>query len=256
MSLIFDSHTHYMSEAFDENRDELLTSLPSQNVGGVIDCGVDYETSLQSITYGEKYPWLFTAAGVHPQEVGRIPFEELKQIETLLANPKVKAVGECGLDYYWTKDNKELQMKFFTAQLEMASAHNMPIIMHDRDAHKDMLDTVKRYRPKGVMHCYSGSAESVKEFVKMGLYVGFTGVITFKNARKTTEALAAVPLENLLMETDCPWMAPEPLRGRTSHSGMIQHTAARAAEIKGVSVDTLLEVTFENACRLFDISIS
>ena len=254
MAKIFDSHTHYMSDTFDENREELIASLPSQNVGAVMDCGVDYKTSLQSLEIGKEYPWFYTAAGIHPQEVATTPFEELKQIETLFSHPKVKAVGECGLDYYWTKDNKEEQMKYFTAQIELSKTYNLPIIMHDRDAHKDMFDTMKKYRPQGVLHCFSGSAESAKEFVKMGLYIGFTGVITFKNARKTVEALAAVPLENLLMETDCPWMAPEPLRGRPSHSGMIKYTAEKAAEIKGVSLEKLLDVTFENACRLFNIS--
>lgn len=255
MANIFDSHAHYMSDEFDETRSTLLDSLPAQNVGAVMDCGVDYESTMQSLTYGKKYPWLFTAAGVHPQEVDRIPFAELKKIEELLSLPKVKAVGECGLDYYWTKDNKELQLQFFEAQLELANKHQMPIIIHDRDAHADVSDLVKKHQPKGVLHCFSGSAECAKEYVKMGMYIGFTGVITFKNARKPLEALAAVPLENLLIETDCPWMAPEPLRGKPSHSGMLQYTAAKAAEIKGVSVETLLDITFQNACRLFDIRL-
>ncbi len=255
MAKIFDSHAHYMSEEFNENRTALLDSLPAQNVGAVMDCGVDYESTIQSLTYGEKYPWMFTAAGVHPQEVDRIPFEELTKIEELLAHPKVKAVGECGLDYYWTKDNKELQLQFFETQLEMANKHNMPIIIHDRDAHSDVFDLVKKHRPKGVLHCFSGSAESAKEYVKLGMYIGFTGVITFKNARKPLEALAAVPLEQLLIETDCPWMAPEPLRGKPSNSGMLQYTAAKAAEVKGVSTSELLDITFQNACTLFHVRL-
>ena len=253
---IFDSHAHYMSEEFDQDRTALLDSLPAQGVRAVMDCAVDYESALHSLSYGEKYPWLYTAAGVHPEEVERLDLEkELALIEPLLNHPKVKAVGECGLDYYWTKETKEKQLAFLEAQLEMANRHDMPIIIHDRNAHQDTLRLLQKYRPKGVVHCFSGSAEFAREILRLDLYIGFTGVITFKNARKTVEALAAVPLDRLLMETDCPWMAPEPLRGRHSNSAMILHTAQRAAQVKGVSLDELLSATCENACRLFSIQL-
>lgn len=253
---IFDSHAHYMSDEFSENREALLDSLPAAGVVAVMDCGVDYATSMASLAYGKKRPWLYTAAGIHPEEVDRLSLtDELAKIEPLFSLPKVKAVGECGLDYYFTKENKERQLAFFEAQLQTAAAHDLPVIVHDRSAHADTLALLQKYRPKGVVHCFSGSAEFAREILRLGMYIGFTGVITFKNARKTVEALAAVPPERLLMETDCPWMAPEPLRGRPSNSAMICHTAAKAAEIKGVSQAELLQLTCENACRLFSVEL-
>ena len=253
---VFDSHAHYMSEEFDQNRTELLDGLPAQGVVAVMDCAVDHASALRSLAYGEKYPWLYTAAGVHPEEVERLDLEkELALIEPLLDHPKVKAVGECGLDYYWTKETKTKQLAFLEAQLKIAKRHDMPIIIHDRNAHQDTLALLQKYRPKGVVHCFSGSAEFAREILRLGLYIGFTGVITFKNARKTVEALAAVPLNRLLMETDCPWMAPEPLRGRPSNSAMIPYTAQRAAQIKGISTEELLRATCENACHLFSVQL-
>ncbi|MDL2215501.1 TatD family hydrolase [Ruminococcaceae bacterium OttesenSCG-928-N02] len=253
---IFDTHTHYMSEQFDENRQELLQSLPGQGVAAVLDCGVDYETTLQSLAYGQAYPWLYTAAGVHPQEIGHIAADEVEKLEKLLAHPKVLAVGECGLDYHYEDGAaKELQKEIFAAELTVANRHDMPIVVHSRDATQDTMELLRQYKPKGVMHCFSGSAETAREVVKLGMYVGFTGVITFKNARKVLQALEAVPLEHLLIETDCPWMAPEPLRGRSSHSGMLVHTAAKAAEIKGVTLEELLEITYQNACRMLGLPL-
>ncbi len=253
---IFDSHAHYMSSRFEGGREELLNSLPGLGVAAVLDCGVDYNTTVQSLEYGQNYPWLYTAAGVHPQDIAGIGEDELAKLEALLAHPKVVAVGECGLDYHYEGGVcKERQIEIFEAELEMANRHDMPIVVHCREATQDTMELLRKYKPKGVMHCFSGSAETAKEIVKLGMYVGFTGVITFKNARKTLEALAAVPLERLLMETDCPWMAPEPLRGQASHSGMIIHTAAKAAQVKGVTTEELLETTCQNACRMLNIRL-
>lgn len=250
---IFDTHTHYMSSAFDEDREQLLSSLPQKDVYAVLDCGVDEETVRQSLAYGMERPWLYTAAGVHPEEVDRVGLQEVEAIVPFLKNPKVKAIGECGLDYYYTKENRALQIAVFERQLQLAKDFDMPMVIHNREAHQDTMELLKKYRPKGVLHCYSGSAEMAKEIIKLGLYISFTGVLTFANARRPVESLAEVPLHRLLMETDCPWMAPVPLRGKRSDSSMIVHTAAKAAALKGETTDKILDITLQNACALFSV---
>lgn len=251
---IFDSHAHYMSEAFNENREELLQSLPAQGVGAVLDCGVDYATTLQSLEYGQCYPWLYTAGGVHPHDITENSMQEIVQLEELLTHPRILAVGECGLDYHFDDSApRDVQKQVFEAQLQIAVKHNMPIIVHCRDATQDTMELLQKYKPQGVMHCFSGSVETAQEVLRLGMYIGFTGAITFKSARKSLQALAAVPMDRLLLETDCPWMAPEPLRGRPSHSGMIIHTAKVAADVKGITLDEMLDATYNNACRMLGL---
>lgn len=261
--IIFDTHTHYTATSFDENREELLQALPTQGVALVVDCGVDLGTTLASLALGERYGYLYTAAGIHPESIIEeeattlTQFKgdwkaELKGIEKLLENKKVVAVGECGLDHHWPVP-RQAQLELFEAQLCMAREHDLPVIVHDREAHEEMYALLKKYKPKGVLHSYSGSAEDVKWLTAQGMYIGFTGVVTFKNARRPLEAAAAVPPELLLLETDCPYMAPVPLRGKQSNSAMIIHTAAKLAEVRQTTTEDLLRQTMENGKRLFSI---
>ena len=218
MAAIFDTHAHYTASAFNADRDAVLSALPGKNVGLVIDCGTDLESSLASLALGERYPFLYSAVGIHPESLieedsstvcrfGGDWRAEMAAIRPLYENPRVAAVGECGLDYHWPVPKDE-QLALFEAQLQLALELDRPIIVHDREAHADTYALLKRYRPRGVVHCYSGSAEDVKWLTAQGLYIGFGGVVTFRNARKALEAAAAVPADRLLIETDCPYMAP------------------------------------------------
>ena len=265
MNMIFDTHAHYTSHQFDNDRIALLQSLPENGVVGVVDCGTDYDSTLQSLKLAEQFPWLYTAAGIHPQSLieddtsTNVRFggdwqAEMKAILPLYSNPKVVAVGEAGLDHHWPIP-KDAQYAMFEAHIKTALELDLPVIVHDREAHTETYALLAKYRPKGVVHCYSGSAEDALTLVKQGMYLGFTGACTFKGAKRAAKAIAAIPLEHLLLETDCPYMAPEPVRGRRSDSSLIIHTAAKIAEIKGISTQEVLQATAENATRLFGISI-
>lgn len=262
--LIFDTHAHYTANAFDKNREKLLKSLPAAGVALVLDCGTDLASSEASLQLAEQYDWFYTAAGIHPQSLIEEDTSTLAQfkgnwkaemqaMENLYQNPKVVAVGECGLDHHWPVP-KEAQLALFEAEIRTAIELDLPLIVHDREAHAETYALLKKYKPKGVLHSYSGSAEDVKWLVAQGMYIGFTGVVTFKNARRPLEASVAVPPEFLLLETDCPYMAPEPLRGRVSNSGMIVHTAAKIAEARGILLEDLLRRTLENGKRLFGLA--
>lgn len=262
--LIFDTHAHYNSEAFDEDRADLLGGLPEQGVALVLDCGTDLESSLKSLQIAREHDWFYVAAGIHPQSLieeegstlaqfGGDWRAELKAIEPLYEDAKVVAVGECGLDHHWPVP-REAQLELFEAEIRTALEHDLPIVVHDREAHAETYALLKKYKPKGVLHSFSGSAEDAKWLVGQGMYIGFTGVVTFKNARRPLEAAAAVPLDMLLLETDCPYMAPVPLRGKRSNSGMIIHTAAKIAEARGLETEALLKQTLENGKRLFGIA--
>ncbi|NLW79915.1 MAG: TatD family hydrolase [Ruminococcaceae bacterium] len=262
--LIFDTHAHYTSGAFNQNREMLLDSLPADGVAGVVNCGTDLVSSMESVALAEKYDWIYAAAGIHPESLieedssttmrfGGDWVAEMAAIEPLYQHPKVMAVGECGLDHHWPVP-RDAQLQLFEAEICTALAHDLPLIVHDREAHAETYALLKKHKPKAVLHAYSGSAEDVKWLCKQGVYIGFTGVVTFKNAVKPLEAAAAVPLEYLLLETDCPYMAPEPYRGKKSNSGMIQYTAARIAELRGMETETLLQQTLENARRFYNIN--
>lgn len=261
--LIFDTHAHYNASAFAQNRHELLQSLPGAGVANVVSCGTDLETSLENIRLAEQYPWLYAAIGIHPESLieedastlARFKGNwqaEMREIEPLYAHPKVVAVGECGLDHHWPVP-KEEQLALFEAEIKTALAQGLPIIVHDREAHAETYALLKKYKPRGVLHSYSGSADDALWLAKQGMYIGFTGVVTFKNARRPLEAAAAVPQDKLVLETDCPYMAPEPFRGRPSNSGMIQYTAAKIAEARGVETEALLRQTLQNAKQLFGL---
>lgn len=253
MKGIFDTHAHYDDEAFDEDRAELLNTLPQKGVDQIITCGCDIPSTQKAKELAERYDFIWFAAGFHPENEAGATLDDLETIRTFLRHPKCKAVGEIGLDYHWDTCPRPLQAERFEQQILMAKEAGMPVIVHDREAHQDTFDLLKKHRPAGVLHCYSGSAEMMKEYVKLGFFIGINGVVTFKNAKKTAEVAAQVPLENLLLETDAPYLAPVPLRGKRCDSSMIAHTAARIAEIRDMDAAELIEKANQNARRLFRI---
>ncbi len=249
---IFDTHAHYMKSDFGDDLDALLEELPRKGVERVLAVGYDIPSSKEEIALAGRYPYVYAAAGIHPEYAEDLPGDWLEQIREMLGKEKVVALGEIGLDYHYDNaPSKELQRTVFVKQLELARELDMPVIIHSRDASKDTLDILKEYKPFGVVHCFSGSAETAREVVNLGMYVGFTGVLTFKNAKKALAACAEVPVDRLLLETDCPYMAPVPHRGERCDSSMIAFTAAKMAEIKGVSTEEMIEVARENGERLF-----
>lgn len=249
MAKIFDTHSHYDDIKFNEVRDELLSSLESKNVGRVITCGVDKPSSLRSKKLAEKYDYIYFAAGIHPENMDEVCCTDF--IKEMSGHEKCVAVGEIGLDYYFDSSSAEKQKQVFEKQLILSKELNLPVIVHDRDAHADTLELLKKHRPKGVVHCFSGSPETAKEIVSLGMYIGIGGVITFKNAKRLPEVAKELPLDRLLLETDCPYLAPEPFRGKLCNSAMIEYTAKRLAEIRNISYEEVLEATFENAMNLF-----
>ncbi len=252
---IFDSHSHYTDSAFDADRKELLSSFPDKGVIGCMVCGTNLEDSAAAIALAEQFPALLvTAVGIHP-ECPMPPADYLDALRQLAANPCVKAIGEIGLDYHYEGYDKAMQMRLLREQLALAKELDLPVILHCRDAIGDMMEILSEFAPlDGVMHCFGGSVETVREVLQMGLYIGFTGVITFRNARKPLEALRNVPPERLLIETDCPYMAPVPFRGTRCDSTMLTETAAVMAREKGLSLAEMCQMTADNAVRLFRLT--
>ncbi len=250
---VFDSHAHYDDEAFAVDRDDLLSALADFGVCGIINCAVNLEKSAADcLALSQKYDFCHTAIGVHPLNMEDAPFDSDK-LAALLGQPKVVALGEVGLDYHYTPETRPQQLGLFATQLEVAAALDMPVIVHDREAHEDTLNLLKKFRPKGVVHCFSGSAEMAKEVVKLGMYVGLGGAVTFKNARKPLEVAAAIPLDRLLLETDAPYMTPVPYRGKRCVSAYISYTADAIARARGISVGEVLNVATQNTKELFCI---
>ncbi len=252
---IFDTHAHYDDAAFDADRAALLEALPEQGVRAVVTAAVDPDSARRTLALCRRYPgFLFGAVGVHPEAVGQAPDEWLREIYTLSADPACCAIGEIGLDYHYEDGApREVQREWFRRQLALAQERNLPVVIHDRDAHEDTLKILEEYKPRGVVHCFSGSVEMMRQLTGWGLYIGMGGVVTFKNARRAVEVAAAVPADRLLLETDAPYLAPEPCRGQRNHSGMIAHTARRLAELRGETAEDLCQQTYENACRLFGV---
>ncbi|MBO7394802.1 MAG: TatD family hydrolase [Ruminococcus sp.] len=254
MNNIFDTHAHYADHAFDEDREALLAELPANGVRYVMLASSSVDDTAENSSLAERYDYIYAASGVHPESVDTNPADYLDIVaETAKSNPKVRAIGEIGLDYHYEGYDRDKQIVLFEEQIVLAKELGLPIIVHSRDAAEDTLELLKKHRPAGVVHCFSYSAEIAKEVVKVGMYVGFTGVLTFKNAKKPCKALAEVPLDRLLLETDCPYMAPEPFRGRRCDSSLIAYTAQAAAAIKGLDVQELLDITCENAKRFYSI---
>ena len=253
--MLFDTHAHMDDRAFDADRDELIASLPQQGVGLVMNPGCSLASSKNADALSRQYDFLYAAVGSHPDaadEVNDAVLEEYRQLCS--KNPKIKAIGEIGLDYHYEDIPRELQLKAFRAQMALAAELNLPVIVHERDAHADGMAVVDEFPTiKGVFHCYSGSAEMAAELVKRGWYIGFTGVLTFKNARKALEVAASIPLDRLVLETDCPYMAPEPFRGKRNHPGYLYRMAEKLAELRGLSVEEIHRITTENGKRLYRI---
>ena len=255
MTGIFDTHSHYADSAFDEDREQVLRELPGKGVKLVMLAASGMEDSAENSRLSKEYDYIYAAAGVHPESVDETPADYIGRLKDMIAaNEKIKAVGEIGLDYHYEGYDREKQIRFFREQLELAAELDMPVIVHSRDAVEDTVEILGEYRPKGVVHCFSGSAETAKEILRLGMYIGFTGVLTFKNAKKALKALAEVPMDRLLMETDCPYMATEPFRGRRCDSSMIAYTAAKAAEIKGMTTQELIDITCRNGMTMYGIN--
>ena len=250
---IFDSHAHYTDKAFNDDRENMLGSLRESGICGVINCGADIESSVFSVELANKYDYIYAACGIHPEEADKIPENYIEILKNLARNEKCVAIGEIGLDYYWRQDTKEKQKELFENQILLSKELGLPIIVHDREAHGDTLEILKKHKPKGVLHCFSGSPETAEEILKLGMYIGLGGALTFKNARKAVEVAEMLPLDRLLLETDCPYMAPVPFRGKRNYSGYIPYIAEKVAEIKGIDPQTVLDITSENAKKLFDL---
>lgn len=253
--MLFDTHAHFDDPQFDADRDEVLRGLKDLGVGKVMDIGASLDTTRKAIEIAEKYDFVYATAGVHPSETVGMTEEDMEELRRLaLSSPKVRAIGEIGLDYHYEDTNPEEQQHWFRWQLELAKELEMPVVIHDRDSKGKAIEILKEMGiTNGVMHCFSGSSEIAKELVKMGFMISFTGVLTFKNARRAVEACAAVPLERLMVETDCPYMAPEPHRGERNFSGYVRFVAEKMAEIKGISYEELVRITTENAERFYRI---
>ncbi len=252
---MFDTHAHYTAHAFDEDRAEVLKRLPEQGVSHVMLAGCDPQDSAECAALAAEYDYIYAAAGVHPENIDDLPEDWLERIRTLIQeNPKIRAIGEIGLDYHYDGYDAGKQKEIFTAQLTLAQELDMPVILHVRDAIGDAMEILRKFRPKGVMHCYSGSAETAKEILSMGLHISFTGVLTFKNARKAIEVLEMLPIDRFMLETDCPYMSPVPFRGKRCDSSMIAYTAEKAAEIKGMDTQELIDICCENGRKLFGIA--
>ena len=254
--MLFDTHAHLDDRAFDTDREALLAGLADRQVALVMNPGCSLESSRNAVAMAEKYPWLYAAVGSHPDAADEVCEEVIAEFEKLCKlSPKVKAIGEIGLDYHYEDIPRQLQQKAFLMQLELARKLDLPVIVHERDAHEDGMAIIKDFPTvKGVFHCYSGSAEMARQLVELGWYIGFTGVLTFKNARKAIETAASIPLERIVLETDCPYMAPEPFRGKRNDPGYLYRMAEKLAEIRGVSVEEIHRITTENGKRLYRIT--
>lgn len=255
MELIFDTHAHYDDETFDADRDSLLAAMPQEGVGLILDPGCDIVTSKKAVALAAQYPHVYAAVGYHPENCAPYTPSDLDVLREMARNPKVVAIGEIGLDYYWEQNPpRELQQEVFRAQLALAQELNLPVIVHDRDAHADCLAIVKEFPAvRGVFHCYSGSVEMARELWKLGWYTGFDGPVTYKNARKTVEVAQEVPMDQLLLETDSPYMAPVPKRGERNDSRNIVHIAQKIAEIRSMTADEVIRIAADNGRRLFAI---
>lgn len=253
--MLFDTHAHMDDRAFDADRDVLLSDLPNQGIELLMNPGCSLESSRNAVKLANQYDYIYAAVGSHPDAADEVNEEVLEEYKKLCKlNDKVKAIGEIGLDYHYEDIPRDLQKQAFRAQMALAAELDLPAIVHERDAHEDGMAIVRQFgQVKGVFHCYSGSAEMARQLVELGWYIGFTGVLTFKNARKAVEVAASIPLERIVLETDCPYMAPEPFRGKRNDPGKLYRMAEKLAEIRGLSVEEIHRITVENGKRLYRI---
>ncbi|KNY28744.1 TatD family hydrolase [Pseudobacteroides cellulosolvens] len=254
--MLFDSHAHYDDEKFQDDREEVLSKAHEDGVSYILNAATDIDTSLMSIEFAEKFDFIYASVGIHPHNASTMDDSTIEKITELASNPKVVAIGEIGLDYYYDYSPKDVQKYWFKRQLDLAAELSMPAIIHDRDAHEDIINIIKESQISqvgGVMHCFSGSVEMAKILLDMGFHLSFGGPVTFKNARKAIEVLQYVPMDRILIETDSPYLSPEPLRGKRNDSRNVRLVAEKIAEIKGIDFDVVASVTLNNARRLFDI---
>lgn len=258
-NLIFDTHAHYDDEAFDKNRDELIKKMQSGGVCNVINCATSFDDFKNSLELAKKYDFIYAALGLQPEYLKEMPKDNswvLKLEENIVQNKKVKAIGEIGLDYHYKENaSKDVQIYYFEEQIKLAKKLNLPVIIHSRDAICDTLEIIKKYKPKGVVHCFSGSEEIAHELVKLNVFIGIGGVLTFKNAKNILNVAKTVNLDHILLETDAPYMAPEPVRGTVNNSLNIKYVAQKLAQIKNETYENILKTTKQNAMDLFNIKV-
>lgn len=252
--MIFETHAHYDDEAFHEDREVLLGVMNENGIGTIVNVGASIKSTTATVELTEKYPFIYGAAGVHPNETGELNEENFKWLARQAALPKIVAVGEIGLDYYWNEPEHDIQKYWFERQLDLAKELRKPVIIHSRDAAKDTYDIMVAKNAKdigGVIHCYSYSAEMALDYVKMGFYIGIGGVVTFKNGKKMKEVVEAIPMDRIVLETDSPYLAPEPNRGKRNSSLNIPYIAKQIAQIKGISYEEVITITEQNAKKLY-----
>ena len=249
---IFDSHAHYDDKAFNNDRYDLLDSLFKSGISGIINAGSDLRTSRISLDLSKKYELVYAAVGIHPHEAQKASRNFINDIRNMIKEGAV-AIGEIGLDYHYDFSPREAQVRIFEDQLKLAKEMDIPVIVHDRDAHMDSMNLLKKYKPKGVVHCFSGSYEMALEVIKLGMYIGIGGALTFKNARKLVEIVSRIDMSKILLETDCPYMTPEPYRGKRNDSSYIPIIAKRIAEIKSRDSQEILNIAAENTKTLFNL---
>lgn len=254
--MIFDTHAHYDDEAFDEDREELLTHMGERGVEYIVNVGASIASTAKTLELTEQYPFVYGAAGIHPSETAELTSRDIEWIREIAYKEKVVAIGEIGLDYYWPEPDRGVQKRWFKKQLKLAEETGLPIIIHSRDAAADTLEILKEWdahKTKGVIHCFSYTWEIAREYLDMDYYFGIGGVLTFKNAKKLKEAVMHIPMEKILLETDCPYLAPEPYRGKRNQSEYIFYVAKQLAEIKNLSREEVLEITNNNAKQFYGI---
>ncbi|MCC8169580.1 MAG: TatD family hydrolase [Oscillospiraceae bacterium] len=254
--MLFDSHAHYNDKRFSEDADEILSSMRENNVGMILNSCSEIAEIPDIFRLCEKYPFMYASIGVHPHEVENLTEKDMDVLREYSKNPKVRAIGEIGLDYFYDFSPRDTQKKWFAEQVELAKELRLPVVIHDRDAHKDSMDILREHEVRevgGVFHCYAGSVEMAKEILDWGMYIAFGGSLTFKKSVRPKEVAAYVPLDRIVIETDCPYLTPEPHRGKRNSSFYIHYVAEKLAEIKGIGVEEVENSTFKNAKRLFKI---
>ena len=250
---IFDSHAHYDDAWFDSDREAVLAELPGKGVCGVVNNAVDLDSASRALAFAERYPYFYAAVGFHPENLENLPGDYLDRVAELTKHPKAVAIGETGLDYHWDIP-RELQKRVFEEQLQLSLDLKMPIVVHDREAHGDVFEMLRKYKPRALVHCFSDSVELMREAVRLGSFISLGGVVTFKNARHSLEVAAEIPLDRLLLETDAPYMAPVPFRGKRCDSSMIVYAAEKIAALRGIKTQELLDITCENAKSFYGIA--
>ena len=256
--MIFDTHSHYDDEAFDADRHELLSSMPEKGIGWLVNVGADMASSKAALALAEQYEYVYASLGVHPSETEALAETDMDWLQEYAAHKKVVAIGEIGLDYHWPEPSPDRQRQWFYRQIALAKEVALPVIIHSRDAAAEtmqILTETKAYDGGGVIHCYSYSPEMAKEYVDMGFYIGVGGVVTFKNAKKLKRTVEEIPLDKLVLETDCPYMAPEPHRGARNDSSMLRYVAEKVAELKGITSQEVIRITTENAAKLYHLEL-